>query len=125
MIPNNTEDALEQGWVMVCVTPTPLHPPQVLEAILKHFAQVQREVNFTYTGARLDDVQKAVWGKGFQWSTDSLELLMLVYDTKGNEVLKRVIKHLIGSRYPGMGIKTGSDRRAKARRRKEREVLKP
>lgn len=85
-IPDNAQDALAQGWHMVCVTPSQFEP-EILLLILVH-CEKQARFKFTRNGkVPHGEANYPLWIRGFKWSPESRrDLLILFFEKKEKEL---------------------------------------
>lgn len=98
--PTNAFEAKKLGWHMVCVLPTDhLDPLDIVERIERR-ADYSAHLSFTYNDATLMKTQLAVWVK-ISWSKQVRNLLLHTF-ARGNPVLDRFIREVIGENMPGL-----------------------
>ena len=94
--PTNAFEAKKLGWHMVCVL---LDPLDIVERIERR-ADYSAHLSFTYNDATLMKTQLAVWVK-ISWSKQVRNLLLHTF-ARGNPVLDRFIREVIGENMPGL-----------------------
>lgn len=103
-IPDNAEEALAQGWHMVCVIPHRTDPPNLIELILPHFEHVAYNVMFTHKGRTIEARnQSALWVKNFRWSVEGRNVLLRALFSK-NAAMTRFLREILGQFMPPTAI---------------------